>query len=316
MQIVITRQCCGTPWAVTLFAKSTQTSRHPTPSVNCGVSDQKMTQSDEYEELLHLFIDLVQSQAGNKILEGDGWMNDAQTLSIKLFRHLVSMQIISAGSTIERQGTPIVYFIDHASVKVMTRAALETYLVFYYIFGSQNQSLSKFRHSTWVLGGLTDRQLSHVTTDENRAVLFKEKGQIEELKQEISKSHFFSKYTKNQQGQLLKGKWRVGNGWSDLGVAAGFHKKYFDNIYSYLCGYSHSSYISAMQVGQAQSIEDQESLTNSIMGIGIVIMAHYAFSYSRSFESAKEVLNKSNTAKVIAEKWHFGPEDLAAIYDR
>jgi hypothetical protein len=275
-----------------------------------------MAQSNEYEELLHLFIDLVQSQAGNKIVEGEGWMNDAQTLLIKLFRHLVSMQVISTGSTIERQGTPIVFFIDHASVKVMTRAALETYLVFYYIFGGQNQSLSKFRHSTWVLGGLADRQLSHAATDENRAVLVKEKMQIEELKLEIEKSHFFSSFTPKQQEQLLKGKWRVGNGWSDLGVAAGFHKKYFDNMYSYLCGYSHSSYISAMQVGQAQSIKNQESLTNSIMGIGIVIMAHYACSYSRAFESAKEVLNKSSSAKVIAEKWHLGPEDMAAIYNR
>lgn len=275
-----------------------------------------MAQSNEYEELLHLFIDLVQSQARKKIVEGEGWMNDAQTLSIKLFRHLVSMQIISTGSTIERQGTPIVFFIDHASVKVMTRAALETYLVFYYIFGGQNQSLSKFRHSTWVLGGLADRQLSHAATDENRAVLVKEKMQIEELKLEIEKSPFFSSFTPKQQDQLLKGKWRVGNGWSDLGVAAGFHKKYFDNIYSYLCGYSHSSYISAMQVGQAQSVEDQESLTNSIMSIGIVIMAHYAFSYSRAFESAKEVLNKSSSAQVIAEKWYFELEDMAAIYDR
>lgn len=275
-----------------------------------------MTQSNEYEELLNLFIDLVQSQAGNKILEGDGWMNDAQTLSVKLFRHLVSMQIISNGFAIDRQGKPIVFFIDHASVKVITRAALETYLVFYYIFGCKNQSLSKFRHNTWVLGGLNDRQSSHVSTDENRSVLVEEKKLMEELKKEISSSQFFRSFTPNQQTELLKGKWRAGNGWSNLGVAAGFHKKYFDNIYSYLCGYSHSSYISAMQIGQAKSIEDQESLTNSSMGIGIVIMAHYAFTYSTAFESAKEVLNASNTARVIAEKWHFGPDDMDAIYGR
>ncbi len=273
-----------------------------------------MTQSNEYEELLNLFIDLVQSQAGKKISEGEEWMNDAQTLSVKLFRHLVSMQILSTGSAIERQGKPIASFIDHASVKVITRAALETYLVFYYIFGCDDKSLAKFRHTTWVLGGLTDRQSSHVSTEENRSVLVEEKKLIEELKKEIGNSQFFKSFTTNQQTEILKGKWRVGSGWSNLGVAAGFHKKYFDNIYSYLCGYSHSSYISAMQIGQAKSIEEQESLTNSIMGIGIVIMAHYAFSYSAAFESAKEVLNKSNIAKAIAEKWHFGPDDMDAIY--
>jgi hypothetical protein len=275
-----------------------------------------MESSEEYGKLLDLFIDLVQSQAGNKIVPGEEWLNDAQTLSIKLFRHLVSMHVISTGSTIERSGVPVVFFIDHASVKVIARAALETYLVFYYLFGCKDRTLSKFRHNTWVLGGLTDRQTSHVTIDEHCIVLADEKKQIEELKLIIRESEHLKSFTPKQQEQLLKGKWRIGSGWTDLGVNAGFHKKYFDNIYSYLCGYSHSSYISAMQVGQAQSIEDQKMLTNSILGIGIVIMAHYAFSYSEAFDSAKEVLNMSGAAKAIAEKWHFGAEDMAEIYDR
>ena len=266
-----------------------------------------MANSEEYEKLLDLFIELVQSQAGNKIVPGEGWLNDAQTLSIKLFRHLVSMHVISTGSTIEHSGVPVVFFIDHASVKVLARAALETYLVFYYLFGSKDRALSKFRHNTWVLGGLIDRQSSHVSIDEHRAVLSKEKKQIEELKLAISKSEKLKSFTPNQQGQLLKGKWRVGNGWTDLGVNAGFHKKYFDNIYSYLCGYSHSSYISAIQVGQAQSREDQECLTSSILGIGTVIMAHYAFSYSKTFDSAIEVLNKNGAAKSYRRKVAFWP---------
>ncbi len=275
-----------------------------------------MTDSDEYQKLLDLFIGLVQSQAGNKIEAGHEWLNDAQTLSIKLFRHLVSMHVISTGSTIEHNGTPVVFFVDHASVKVLARAALETYLVFYYLFGCKDRNLSKFRHNTWVLGGLIDRQGSHVSIEEHRSILEREKKQIEELKSIIGESEHLKSFTTNQQKQLLNGKWRVGKGWADLSVSAGFHKTYFDNIYSYLCGYSHSSYISAMQVGQAQSIEDQKSLTSSILGIGIVIMAHYAFSYSKIFVSAVEVLNRSGDAKTIAEKWYFGSEDMAEIYDR
>jgi len=275
-----------------------------------------MTDSKEYEELLDLFIQLVQSQAGNQIVSGDEWMNDAQTLSIKLFRHLVSMHIISTGSTIDHKGMMVAHFIDHASVKVLARAALETYLVFYYIFGCKDRGLSKFRHSTWVLGGLVDRQSTHVSNEEHRAVLVSEKAQIGELEVEIRNSEYLQQFTSRQQEQLLKGKWRVGNGWSDLGVNAGFHKKYFEQIYSYLCGYSHSSYISALQVGQAQSIEDQAGLTSFIIGVGTVIMAHYAFSYTELFESAGEVFNSNGPAKVIAEKWHFGPADMAAIYAR
>jgi hypothetical protein len=72
---------------------------------------QEMTDNEEYQILLDLFISLVQSQAGNKIEAGEEWLNDAQTLSIKLFRHLVSMHVISTGSTIEHNGIPVVFFV-------------------------------------------------------------------------------------------------------------------------------------------------------------------------------------------------------------
>ncbi|MES2364061.1 MAG: DUF5677 domain-containing protein [Pseudomonadota bacterium] len=269
-----------------------------------------------YSTLLDLFIRLIQSQAGKKIECGEAWRNDAQTLSVKLFRHLVSMQMLATGATIEQNHVPAVFFVDHASVKVVARAALETYLVFFYLYGTADRALSDFRHKTWRLGGLADRQLIHTSTAENRETLVREKQIIYRLKSEIEATPQFQAYTPKQRAKLLEGDWRVGNGWSDLGVQAGFHETYFKNIYGYLCGYSHSSYLSALQVGQAQSIEEQQMLTQSILGIGVVIMAHFSFSYADAFSSAGEVLSANTEAKQIAEKWRFGPKDMAAIYDR
>ncbi len=163
-------------------------------------------------------------------------------------------------------------FVDHASVKVVTRAALETYLVFFYLYGSADRSLGEFRHKTWRLGGLTDRQRLHVSTQQGHEVLSREKNQIEALRSEIAVLPQISGYTDKQRRKILGGEWRIGNDWADLGAQAGFHTKYFDNIYGYLCGYSHSSYISVLQVGQAKSIEDQQMLTKSILGIGVVLI--------------------------------------------
>lgn len=275
-----------------------------------------MSYSKDYSALLDLFIRLVNSQAGKEIKFGDEWLNDAQTLSIKLFQHLVSMQTIASGSTIKQYNATTVSFVDHSSIKVIARAALETYLVFFYLYGSTDRAISKFRHKTWCLGGLIDRQSSHISTDEHRKVLISERRQIDELKCEIKESTQFQLYPLKHQTKLLEGKWRIGNDWSELGVQAGFHKKYFKNIYGYLCGYSHSSYISALQVGQAQSIKDQKMLAKTILDIGTVIMAHFAFSYSRAFNSANEVLSSNTDVKRIAEKWYFGEKDMAAIYDR
>lgn len=275
-----------------------------------------MSSDADYSTLLDLFIRLVESQAGKKINAGDEWLNDAQVLATKLFRHLVSMQTLAAGATVEHDGIPAVFFVDHASVKVVARAALETYLVFFYLYGNPDQSLCEFRHKTWCLGGLVDRQQLHVSSKQGREVLAREKKQIEELKSKIETSPEICAYTEKQRKKLMEGEWRIGNGWADLGVSAGFHEKYFKNIYCYLCGYSHSSYLSALQVGQAQSIPDQQMLTQSILGIGVVLMAHFAFSYSAAFNTASAVLSANPSAKRVAEKWRFGPEDMAAIYDR
>lgn len=274
-----------------------------------------MRRLHEYTELLSLFAELVQSQANKPIAEGDEWQNDAQTLSIKLFRHLVSMQTIAAGTAVALDGKSFTSFVDHASIKVVARAALETYLVFFYLYGTLDVSLSKFRHSTWRLGGLTDRQQFHASTEGNKEALVCEKDAIEQLKQAVQAMPQFQGYSPKQQAKLLGGEWRTGNGWIDLSVAAGFHKKYFQNIYAYLCGYSHSSYLSALQVGQAQTIEDQKMLTEAILGVGIVLMAHFTFTYSAFFKAATSILDKNLDKRKVAEKWRFGAGDMASIYD-
>ena len=110
-----------------------------------------MNYEPDFTTLLGLFIQLVQSQAGKRIVAEEEWKNDAQVIETKRFGHLASMKMVSNGTTIEHNGTPSVYFVDHASVKVLARAALETYLVFYYIYSCENEALSAFSR-TWRLG--------------------------------------------------------------------------------------------------------------------------------------------------------------------
>lgn len=273
-----------------------------------------MKYNADYSTLLNLFIQLVESQANKDIAHGDEWWNDAQTLSIKLFRHLISMQTLAAGSTVERDNIPILFFIDHSSVKVVARAALETYLVFFYLYGNADRNLSQFRHKTWRLGGLLDRQNAHASINRHLKVLSEEKLLGEAIKLEIQKSPEFQTYSSKQQLKLLAGDWKIGKSWIDLGVEAGFHERFFKDIYGYLCGYSHSSYISALQVGEANTIEAQKLLTHGILGIGVTIMARHAFSYSKAFGLTETLLCENLAAKQIAEKWHYGPEDMDSIY--
>ena len=166
-----------------------------------------MTYDAEYSTLLDLFIRLVESQAGKKIEPGEEWLNDAQILATKLFRHLVSMQSVAAGATVESDGIPMVFFVDHASVKVIARAALETYLVFFYLCGSTDSLLSEFRHKTWRLGGLADRQRFQTFTEQGREILTREKKRIEEIRSEIEPSPYLRTFTDKQRKELIEGDW-------------------------------------------------------------------------------------------------------------
>ncbi len=273
-----------------------------------------MPYNTEYASLLELFIKLVESQAGREIKPNEVWLNDAQVLATKLFKHLVAMQTLHLGTTVRRDNETDFTFVDHGSIKVVTRAAFETYLVFFYLYGNSDRALSEFRHKTWHLGGLIDRQKFHASSSQARETLIDEKEQIDKLKSEVTNSTQICDYTGKQIKRLLGGEWRIGSGWLDLGISAGFHKEYFKNIYGYLCGYSHSSYLSALQIGQAQSIEDQKMLSEAMLGVGVVVMAHFTFSYSNTFSTANNVLLANPAAKSIAEKWKFGPEDMSKIY--
>ena len=268
----------------------------------------------EFVILKNLLVELIESQSGRNIDLGQEWLNDAQVLSIKLFRHLASMQKVANGATMGARNNLAAPYIDHASVKVIARAALETYLVFSYIYGADERTVSLFRHNTWHLGGLIDRQKYSVIGGEARKVAAQEAEIIERLKAVIEQSPHFLEYSQKQRLELLAGYWRVGSGWSDLAIQAGFHEGYFRNIYNYLCGYSHSSYASALQIGQAQSFEDQKMLTRATISIGVVIMAHFAFTYPCIFADAGDVLATNPEGRTIAEKWRFGREDMAHLF--
>jgi hypothetical protein len=269
----------------------------------------------DYSLLLDLIADLIQSQAGKAIPSGEAWKNDAQVLGVKLHHHLLSMRVLASGSMLKTSygSTP---FTDHASIKVLVRAALETYLVFAHLASAPTPGEGHLRYLAWVIGGLMDRQRVHVITEEGIRVKASEGKQIETLRLELQGLQAFQRLDQKLQSKILKGEWRAGKSWADLGVEAGFHQIYFRNTYGYLCGYSHSSYISVVQVRDARLLEDQDMLTGIMMTVGMRIMALFVASYSRLFSSVSEILDRNKSALAMADKWHFTVADMDGIFKK
>jgi hypothetical protein len=274
----------------------------------------KAMMAEAYPTLLGLMMRLVDSQAGKNIQPSEVWRNDAQTLALKLFKHLVSMHNLAEGATIQHPDGTSLMHIDHGSIIVLARAALETYLVWHYLYGQPANSNGRYRHLTWKLGGLMDRQGLHTLTQEGLDVQAKELIQVESLREEIRTFEEFQALSQRQQNKLLAGDWKIVLGTADLAVAAGFHGTYFKNVYSFLCGYSHASYISALQIAQAKTLEDQATMTRTIMGIGVVTMAHFSCSYPKQFPTAQAVLDADVQVKTIADRWALMAEDMDTTY--
>ena len=266
----------------------------------------------DYDALIELMIVVINSRLNMPIEPGQEFLNDFQSLSLKLFRQLCSTKTISTGCVFQSKTGSTYEFIDQGSVCILARASIETFLTLHWLFNG-DMELSKFRHCVWQYAGLQDRVEHTATTTEGRMKQASAREQQAELLSFIQSSIPFKKYSTKEQAQLLKGNWRVSWSWGEEAVRAGFHRKYFDNVYGYLCGYSHSSYISAMQIGQAQNLPTQRRMSEAGLQISVHVMAHFIHLYVATFPPAADLFRKSES-KSIANVWHFKANDMNHLF--
>lgn len=266
-----------------------------------------------YAGFLQLAMAMVDAQAGMPVPDGCGWQVDRQALVKQFTFHLHAIHALSAGSTLVIRGARAQY-LDHGSIKVLARAAVEAYIVFAYIFGDTRDDVNRYRHLTWVFGGLMDRQKHTATLEESRQKQATERVQVDQIRSEIERDPLFLQLAEKSRKVLMKkADWSMGLQWHELAVAVGFNEQYFRNMYSYLCGYSHSSYAAALQVRDARSYEVQHQLAKSILGMLVTVMAHFLTRYAAMFESAARLLSESPERHWV-ERFRFTAADLEAFY--
>ena len=244
-----------------------------------------------FAELHASVAQMVDAPRGSPISEGMEWQNDRQTLAIKFVQHLHTIITIHAGSILA-VGAASLEIIDHGSVKVLTRAVLENFIVFAYLFSDPDTEVCRFRHMTWKLGGLHDRQAMSASTAGNLAKLAAEKAQIDQLYSDVRGHPLYASLPKGAQKAIAKGDWKTGRSWQILAKEAGLSEGYFRNIYAYLCSYSHSSYAAALQVGQANQVAEQAELSSAMLGVLCLCMSRFAVMYAILFPSSGEVLER------------------------
>ncbi len=268
------------------------------------MTDYKQLQ-EEYASLMTLFFNVVDSRAGVRISDETRWLYENEVLAVKLFNHLGSIRYLWYGTTLPVINLQPRNYVDHASLFVLVRAAFETYLSFYYIYcdTAASNDDKQLRYYIWKRQDLLARQKVPCATSSHVVVLDQDRTILAELLSKIESNAAFSSLAKNQQKLAKEGKWRLSRSWADLAEIAGFNKRAFSLVYSYLCSYAHSGGLSVLQIGQSVENADQMYLSGFSLQYGLILMGHFINSYTQLFPDTQNQLDSHPDLAKLSRKW-------------
>ena len=267
-------------------------------------------------ELLKVIDSFIKvGEAGKKTQAGkDNRLLDAEGLGFKIFSHAASILYLYRSTNIPDSSVTKISFFDAASINVLGRAAIESFLVFQYVFvNNVNEEQEDFHYLSWVLGGLIERQRLPVSSPQGKKVLEDESKIISSLESRIKTNKFFLELTDKQQNNLLnKGMWRL-KSWSKIGLESGLSDTYSEAFYRYLCDYAHAGNLSILQLREAKTAKIQSDLSNATIGYLLIALSKFTKSYTKVFPKAKQIYN-SLADKNVIEVWDaVGSKSLSEV---
>lgn len=263
----------------------------------------------DYIKLLETLIKVAEANKGTALGKDDRFL-DAEGLFTKFMGHAASALYLFGSTTLPsiKVTDRGISFFDPGSINVLGRAALESFLVFHYVFiEPQSDDEKDFRYYLWLHASYIDRQKFPTRSEEGKKQLNNEKIIIGALKEKINNNSVFKKLDGKKKKKLLeKGQWRL-QSWTDIGLSACLSKILAKHFYSYLCIWAHSGCQSAQQVSDAQTKETQKAPCIATMKLIMTAMANMIKAYCQVFEKSNDVLQKDEDAKKLIDQWvHIG----------
>ena len=258
----------------------------------------------EYVKLLDLLARVNNANEGfssSDISDGERlWY--ANILANKFTGHALTILHLSHGTVIQDLPSfPKHNFPDSASIDVLTRATMEAFLVFHYVFYAPTTAEEKdYRYWAYKAAGLAERQNFPTITEEGRQTLDNDKIELNELRNKLESNKVFQALKDFQKRQIFEGegKWRWKPGykrhisWREIAIDAGFSKMSASQIYSYLSGSAHSSSLSILRMAQALENKEPEKLIEPSINTMNIVIANMIREYCALFPRAQDVLTK------------------------
>ncbi|MCX6006904.1 MAG: hypothetical protein NTZ34_06545 [Chloroflexi bacterium] len=225
----------------------------------------------------------------------------ARGLATKYYNHAITIRVLSNYD--KDKNVPYLPATTSAfsSIQVLTRAALETFLVFHHIFVAPDTlDEVRFRFSAYALAGCMERG-TPIFYSEDYPIGEEGKAAWRFNNDLRQNSIFKSKDMKNQR-RILSGKWRIA-GWKDIAKRANLSEFISSSMYEYLCGYAHSGSLSVRQTQIIQNLGQQHSNIDSMLLLVDICCANMITNYCDLFPSVKPILLDQPQAEPFVNLW-------------
>jgi len=199
--------------------------------------------------------------------------------------------------------------LDFLSIYILTRSVLECYLTIEYIYFNQEDESEKFfRFKLWEVSGLISRQkfgtVENLDFTEQKQ---KEKELIDKLKKELESGEHYPKLSPNQIKNLNKyGLPKIAS-WHKLIEDSSLNTERFSTMYSLFSSYSHSEFLSILQIKQSTfDSKSSEPKGNIAFSLTLLRMIHsrLIMELKSRYKSAELVYNTlPNNIRTDVEIW-------------
>ncbi len=195
---------------------------------------------------------------------------------VKFAYHLASILTLEQGSVFSKTDAQKKAH-DYSSVIVLFRAALETFLTYYYLYGdSAQEDELTFRYHNWLIDGLGFRQRVNVKfSPELQAKQEKERLEIQESIQKIRSTAAFLALSDKQKRLVVEKLQWFRPCWAKILAKTGIAEYWSKTFYALYSAYAHTSSLSIMQFKDA-TVRNEGRQLNSVFA-NLVYMAAALF---------------------------------------
>jgi hypothetical protein len=222
---------------------------------------------------------------------------------VKFAYHIASILTLEHGSRFSSSPSDKMSY-DYSSVIVLFRAALETYLTYYYIYRDASDADERMlRFHNWMIDGLNMRQKADVSFSADLQLKKAlEAADIYNSIRIIQGTDAYYRLSEGKQHAIIgKRKW-YRPGWADIFAKTGFAEYWARMFYSIFSAYAHTSSQSIMQFKDATVRNEGKQLTTSFARLILTVCALFTESYREDF-ALGSVFDEQETEMLEAWIW-------------